>query len=198
MDAKPCPFCGNERVDTFATHTPHAYVHCQVCTGRSILSQWNTRPIEDALAARIAELEAQVQRLTMDLEYEQGEREAAEAALGKLPGENEDLRVALHAAEMRIHDYASGVAIQEMAARIGEMEAELEGDATCSYCELLADAQAEVADWRNSSAAVMAEPCGDEQHCTCVPLLRRRIAELDAQLAALQGIVTMPDGMRHA
>lgn len=73
----------------------------------------------------IDKLETQVQRLTMDLDYEISARKAAEQALGELPHENETLRFALHAAEMRNRDYADGTAIQEMAQEIAELQAEL-------------------------------------------------------------------------
>ena len=68
-ELKPCPFCGNE---------PHidANYHLFSCQNKDCIAdatnyeatmgffeQWNTRPIEDALTARIAELEAEVSRL---------------------------------------------------------------------------------------------------------------------------------------
>lgn len=51
----PCPFCGGEaelcysEVDTF----------CRKCNVIQETEMWNTRPIEDELRARIAELEAE-------------------------------------------------------------------------------------------------------------------------------------------
>ena len=59
-DLKPCPFCGGEaelcysEVDTF----------CRKCNVMQETELWNTRPIEDALRLRIAELEAEIVRLT--------------------------------------------------------------------------------------------------------------------------------------
>jgi len=53
-ELKPCPFCGGEaelcysEVDTF----------CRKCNVMQETELWNTRPIEDALRKRIAELEA--------------------------------------------------------------------------------------------------------------------------------------------
>lgn len=53
-ELKPCPFCGGEaelcysEVDTF----------CRKCNVMQETELWNTRPIEDALNKRIAELEA--------------------------------------------------------------------------------------------------------------------------------------------
>ena len=54
-ELKPCPFCGGEaelcysEVDTF----------CRKCNVIQETEMWNTRPIEDELRARIAELEAE-------------------------------------------------------------------------------------------------------------------------------------------
>jgi hypothetical protein len=59
-ELRPCPFCGGEaelcysEVDTF----------CRKCNVMQETELWNTRPIEDALNARIAELEAEIDQLT--------------------------------------------------------------------------------------------------------------------------------------
>ena len=59
-ELKPCPFCGGEaelcysEVDTF----------CRKCNVIQETEMWNTRPIEDELRARIAELEADNDQLT--------------------------------------------------------------------------------------------------------------------------------------
>ncbi len=60
-ELKPCPFCGRSDV-IFNQDTD--IVHCRWCGGvyDSLFlcdASWNTRPIEDALNARIAELEAE-------------------------------------------------------------------------------------------------------------------------------------------
>ena len=60
-ELKPCPFCGGEaelcysEVDTF----------CRKCNVIQETEMWNTRPIEDELRARIAELEAESERFTV-------------------------------------------------------------------------------------------------------------------------------------
>jgi len=53
-ELKPCPFCGEPVVfNKFAEK-----VVCEDCGATIYSDYWNTRPIEDALSARIAELEA--------------------------------------------------------------------------------------------------------------------------------------------
>jgi len=64
QEIKPCPYCGSTDIKLHDEIT-HA-VWCQECFSEvesidieSAIKLWNTRPIEDALQARIAELEAQ-------------------------------------------------------------------------------------------------------------------------------------------
>ena len=65
-ELKPCPFCGGEaelcysEVDTF----------CRKCNVMQETELWNTRPIEDALRLRIAELEAESERFTVHSDIE--------------------------------------------------------------------------------------------------------------------------------
>lgn len=47
---------------------------------------------------------------------------------------------------------------------------------------------ARISDYESAYAATLNSPCEDEKHCTCVPHLRRRIAELEAER----------DGLRNA
>ena len=67
---QPCPFCGGEaQVNTWTMHgitesrcfCPNS--DCPNSVRTVALEQWNTRPIEDALHTRIAELEAENDRL---------------------------------------------------------------------------------------------------------------------------------------
>ena len=79
-ELKPCPFCGSEVQDD--PHTGEKYprkspmggwiIHCECCgaslsqfrkSGKGEIS-WNTRPIEDALNKRIAELSQAVGLIT--------------------------------------------------------------------------------------------------------------------------------------
>ena len=66
-DLKPCPFCGtsNEKHNNIVKlydDEYYAYEYCNAC-GARVYANWNNRPIEDALQARIDELEKQVDLL---------------------------------------------------------------------------------------------------------------------------------------
>jgi len=67
-ELKPCPFCGSPAYSYHDNCIDFAGVKCDLggCVCADILiteNNWNTRPIEDALNKRIAELEAMVERL---------------------------------------------------------------------------------------------------------------------------------------
>jgi NMD protein affecting ribosome stability and mRNA decay len=51
---KPCPFCGGAKICTEKSINLN---YCDNCSAESNVEHWNTRPIEDALSKRIAELE---------------------------------------------------------------------------------------------------------------------------------------------
>lgn len=42
--------------------------------------------------------------------------------------------------------------------------------------------EAELQDWLDTAMQAVADGCDDEAHCTCVPALRKRIAELETEL----------------
>ena len=63
-ELKPCPFCGSPAYSYHDNCIDFAGVKCDLggCVCADILiteNNWNTRPIEDALNARIAELETE-------------------------------------------------------------------------------------------------------------------------------------------
>ena len=65
-ELKPCPFCGSNDI---VYEEALSVTYCNDCGGEldeGFGSDWNTRPIEDALNARIAELEADNKK-TFDL-----------------------------------------------------------------------------------------------------------------------------------
>ena len=67
-ELKSCPFCGNEPVvegNLVACNNLNCPTHDNYWTDPMIFTcdQWNTRPIEDGLRARIAELESLVEQL---------------------------------------------------------------------------------------------------------------------------------------
>ena len=68
-ELKPCPFCGSPAYSYHDNCIDFAGVKCDLggCVCADILiteNNWNTRPIEDALNARIAELEGKIDQLT--------------------------------------------------------------------------------------------------------------------------------------
>ena len=76
-ELKPCPFCGGEaQVNTWTMHgitESRCFCSNSDCPNsvRTVaLEQWNTRPIEDVLQARIAELEAEIERFTAHSDIE--------------------------------------------------------------------------------------------------------------------------------
>ena len=135
-ELKPCPFCGGEaelcysEVDTF----------CRKCNVIQETEMWNTRPIEDELRARIAELEEENERLAQLLHDEMSQLEIA-TDLGKkmehwrdtalqLSRNNGEAQAKINALEA---DYVISnrellvkqVEIQGLTARIAELEGEL-------------------------------------------------------------------------
>lgn len=66
MNLRPCPFCGG--VAEYEDNEFYSGLFCQKCGygwnaedgEEQIISDWNTRPIEDALTARITDLEREL------------------------------------------------------------------------------------------------------------------------------------------
>ena len=55
-ELRPCPFCGSADIRTEPGINLN---YCDKCSAEANIEHWNTRPIEDALNKRIAELEAE-------------------------------------------------------------------------------------------------------------------------------------------
>ena len=67
---KPCPFCGKmPEVEPNGDCYCDYYI-CPMAPDSYMPKDWNTRPIEDALRARIAELEAEIYQLTVHSDIE--------------------------------------------------------------------------------------------------------------------------------
>jgi len=67
-ELKPCPFCGNTEkldIDLIPADTVFYFIHCPKFSTEGpadlgvsgAIAQWNTRPLEDALAAKVADIE---------------------------------------------------------------------------------------------------------------------------------------------
>ena len=67
---KPCPFCGGKNVLSTELQDGLPFIaYCQ-CGAENEAENWNTRPIEDDLRKRIAELEAESERFTVHSDIE--------------------------------------------------------------------------------------------------------------------------------
>jgi hypothetical protein len=73
-ELKPCPFCGSADIRTEPGINLN---YCDKCSAEANIEHWNTRPIEDALRLRIAELEAENERLAQLLHDEMSQLEIA-------------------------------------------------------------------------------------------------------------------------
>ena len=61
--SKRCPFCGNE----YNTgHKPSCYFRVRGKSDNEREAAWNYRPLEDALRARVTELETEIDQLTKE------------------------------------------------------------------------------------------------------------------------------------
>lgn len=55
-EMKPCPFCGEQVFPPLASSLDDGYTRCGLCGAKMQHRRWQTRPIEDELRKRIAEL----------------------------------------------------------------------------------------------------------------------------------------------
>lgn len=82
-ELKPCPFCGQEMGETINSDGNYCEHYCSFIDYSGTLNEegktkWNTRPVEDALSAenealkaKVAELEAENERLKRQLNINQ-------------------------------------------------------------------------------------------------------------------------------
>jgi hypothetical protein len=104
-ELKPCPFCGGTKI---CTEKGINLNYCDNCSAESNIEHWNTRPIEDDLRKRIAELEALV-NVSEGL-YERIYEQAA--------------RIAELENEHNVWLIGASNAVKNLEARIAELEAE--------------------------------------------------------------------------
>ena len=80
-ELKPCPFCGSEQPQDSKDdgNVPYEFGMSRSCNSCSAAVNlgWNTRPIEDALNKRIADLEAECASLGVRLHDEMSQLEIA-------------------------------------------------------------------------------------------------------------------------
>ena len=80
-ELKPCPFCGSEQPQDSKDdgNVPYEFGMSRSCNSCSAAVNlgWNTRPIEDALRKRIAELEEECASLGVRLHDEMSQLEIA-------------------------------------------------------------------------------------------------------------------------
>ena len=143
------------------------------------LEEWDTRPIEDELNKRIAELEEQVWDLNLANEKLESAYFADEtiAPDGTLKPSVRKLLKRIEKAETD-YDIAESH-VTALTARIAELEAEN------------AELRDVIGDYRNDASRVLDEKCpSDERHCGCVPILREQLTKYQKALVL---ITTMPE-----
>lgn len=67
IELKPCPFCGSPGYWSDVSDCVGCVGTCPIAGDAMTFDDWNNRPIEDAQAARIAELERTVDELRGEL-----------------------------------------------------------------------------------------------------------------------------------
>lgn len=82
IELKPCPFCGKSAYLSDVSDCIGCVGTCPIAGDAITLEDWNNRPVEDAQAARIAELERTVDELRGELA--QSDRVADKARIAEL------------------------------------------------------------------------------------------------------------------
>jgi hypothetical protein len=108
-ELKPCPFCGGRHIETAENLD---LVYCFDCGAEmhtDLGGGWNTRPIEDALNKRIAELEAENEEMKKRVtELAWTDRPTVlfdlKARIAELEAAQRDLREYIEGLEAGIHD----------------------------------------------------------------------------------------------
>jgi uncharacterized small protein (DUF1192 family) len=85
--------------------------------------------------------------------------------------------------EKAIDEYNSRYASMEEISRMCDEDKIKLVDELATVKQELSEARKTIAEWADASVAAAGETCGDEKHCTCVPLLRQRIKEQAEELA---------------
>jgi hypothetical protein len=140
-----------------------------LCEGPSTLRELAAHYLE--AIARVAELDAANQS---DREWFRRLRHLGRPDVAKVIERNR-VRAALAAAIAKRVNHAKE---REANARVAELEAELR-------------------EWQDAAQVAVNEPCGDERHCACVPLLRRRVAELEADNSRLRDTISASPVIRE-
>ena len=91
INLKPCPFCGGNDI---VYEEALSVTYCNDCGGEldeGFGSDWNTRPIEDALQSRIAELEKDLSNKEIEYTDLWDDALALQARIAELEAEIERL-----------------------------------------------------------------------------------------------------------
>ena len=87
-ELRPCPFCGGTNICTEKSINLN---YCDSCSAEANIEHWNTRPIEDALQSRIAELEKDLSNKEIEYTDLWDDALALQARIAELEAENEKI-----------------------------------------------------------------------------------------------------------